>query len=172
MRYTDYSNPSRVSEMSLANRFGSLNGEMHRQQIEVLQQYCRELEEKNRYYQSRLREETRKNEEAKKTLADDWYFVRKELSNFIALTRTMTAVQVQESPLLKNIARFDQRITEYSSPLEDENCGEISEVTPPGMKRRALFPIIHRRQEAPDRSTPVAGEDMEQNAIQEILNLW
>ena len=158
--------------MNLAGRIGSLNGDMHRQQIEVLQQYCRELEERNRYYQHRLQDESTRNTEMKNTLVEDWYYVKKELYNFITFTGAMTASQARESPLLKNIARFDQKVIDFTTGTElEESDGEVRDVSL--VQKRSARSNFRRLRPNDERSgTPRSPGDVEKDTLQDILNLW
>jgi hypothetical protein len=153
--------------MSLTDRISSLNGEMHRQQLEVLQQYCRDLEGEVAYYRNRLKYECSKREQAQASLSEDWYFVKKELYNFITFTRAITPAQAMESPLLKNIVHFDRKMTEFQSISE---MGDIDNMKKDHIQDRPSsgFSYPKRIVEADPESSDDVGED----ALQKILNLW
>ena len=148
--------------MSLAERIQSRNGEMHRQQIEVLQQHIQEMEEENRYYRTRLQQENERMEEVRSHLAEDWYFVKRELYNFIQLTQAMSAVQAKESSLLKNIVQFDRRVEALLSPQEPAGIQELG-------AGRAGSP---ERSRHPGNSVEPSPTDVEGDTLQEILGLW
>jgi hypothetical protein len=153
--------------MSLTSRIGSLNGEMHRQQIEVLQQSCKDLEKEVAYYRNRLREECEKNSQLQTSLAEDWYFVKKELHNFITFTGAMTAMQAKESPLLNNIMRFDRKLMEFASVShKNEYPDDIGE-RPKGVPSPPRY-----RRDTMRGHDPSSPEDVAQSTLQEILHLW
>ncbi len=135
---------------------------MHRQQIEVLQQHCRDLDRELAYYRKRLKDESAKAEEFKLFLSEDWYFVKRELYNFITFTRAMTADQARKSPLLNNIIRFDQKITEFTSIASSKQQQMAWEDAPSSLRSR-------------NKSSPIpvrSGDDVAEDTLQEILNLW
>ncbi len=148
--------------MSLAERIQSRSGGIHRQQVEVLQQYIQELEKENRSYRARLQEESERMEQVRTHLSEDWYFVKRELYNFIQLTRAMTAAQATESPLLKNIVQFDRRVESLLAP---GGPVEIQEVNP----TRARTPEQKRSPLSTGESPPA---DVDEDELREILGLW
>jgi hypothetical protein len=153
--------------MSLSQRIGSLNGEMHRQQLEVLQQYCRDLEAEVAYYRNRLRHECTRHEETQASLFEDWYFVKKELYNFITFTRAVTPAQAMESPLLKNIVRFDRKMTEFQSLYESGDTDNSQEDC---IKNRPSSGSLYLHKTV--KTGPESSDDVGEDALQKILNLW
>jgi hypothetical protein len=153
--------------MSLADRIGSLNGEMQRQQIEVLQQYCRDLEKENTYYRNRLKDECTKNEEAQCSLAEDWFFVKKELYNFITFTRAMTPTQAKDSPLLNNVMRFDRKIEEFIASTVDQREYDLKEIPEKGSSPSHSYQSKKILEQVSESS-----EDVADKTLQEILHLW
>jgi hypothetical protein len=135
---------------------------MHRQQIEVLQQRCKDLDRELAYYRKRLKEECTKAEEFKLFLSEDWYFVKRELYNFITFTRAMTGDQARKSPLLNNIIRFDQKITEFTSidsSKQQQMVWEDATSSPRSRNKSSSIPVR-------------SGDDVAEDTLQEILNLW
>jgi hypothetical protein len=92
--------------------------------------------------------------------------VKKELYNFITFTRAMTTTQAKESPLLKNIVRFDRRITEFISLCETSHAEERQKVS---RRNKPSYGSFQRERMEP---APVSSEDVAQDTLQEILNLW
>ncbi|MDD1679695.1 MAG: hypothetical protein LUO93_11005, partial [Methanomicrobiales archaeon] len=118
------------------------------------------------YYRNCLKEECTKSEDMQNSLTDEWYFVKKELYNFITFTGAMTAAQARESPLLKNIVRFDQKIAELnSSPDKNVKTSDMQEI-PVKKKYTGLL-----KDRLPEQELK-RSEDMGEATLKELLNLW
>lgn len=160
--------------MSLTDRINSRSGNVQHQQFEVLQRYCWELEEENRRYRNCLANERKRNEDLKETFVEDWYYVKRELYNFIKLTQAITATDMMESPLLKNIVKFDRTMIEFTTPLESGNDGgDIHEIAPTTVKRPYKVSLANRSRAgiSQQRSSQLSS-GAEQDALREILRLW